>query len=59
MTNLKDDDLEFEVVVEGKAVSKHGSHVLAEVYVAKLDESTKGKAVIVPVTKGGKQFLLG
>jgi hypothetical protein len=57
--NLTDNDLQFEVLVEGKVISTHGSHVLAEVCIDKMDESTKKRATIVPVTKSGKQFLLG
>lgn len=57
--NLTDQELEFQVLVEGRVVSKHGNRSMAEASIAYLDESTKQKATIVPVTKGGQQFLLG
>ena len=57
--NLVDNELEFEILVEGKVIGKHGSKVLADVALDRLDEDTKRKAIIVPVTKSGKQFLLG
>lgn len=57
--NLTDNDLEFQILVEGTVVSKHSTKTLAEVSLAGMDENTQNKASIVPVTKGGKQFLLG
>jgi hypothetical protein len=57
--NLSDNELQYQVLVEGKVLSKHESKTLAELSLATLDESLKNKATIVPVTKSGKQFLLG
>lgn len=57
--NLDENELEFEVKVDDHTISKNGSRFLAEASLASLDAETKKRAVIVPVTKSGKQFLLG
>jgi hypothetical protein len=57
--NLNDSELEYQVLVEGKVLAKRDSQSLAEIFLASLDKTVQNKAVIVPVTKAGKQFLLG
>jgi hypothetical protein len=45
--------------VEGRVISKHPTKSLAEFSLQGLDEATKQKARIVPVTSAGKNVLLG
>lgn len=59
MNLSNDNELEFEVQVDGRTISKNGSRFLAEASLASLDEESKKRAAIVPVTKGGKNVLLG
>jgi len=56
---LNDNELEYQIVVEGRVLSKHINKFLAEASYELLDEESKSKAKIVPVLKNGKQVLLG
>lgn len=53
------EEIKFQVRVNGQVLTEAQSKPLAEQFVMSLTREQQERAVIVPVTKGGHQVLLG
>lgn len=59
LTAESENNMKFQIKVNGQVIAERQSQHLAEQFVSSLTTEQQQKAVIVPVTEGGKQFLLG
>ena len=54
-----DDNIKYQVVVNGSVLAERSSKHLAESFISQLTTEQQNIANIVPITSDGKQILLG
>ena len=61
MTTLmtEEETVKFQVKLHGQVLTEAPSRQLAEQFIMTLGEQQRNEAVVVPVTNGGHQVLLG
>jgi hypothetical protein len=57
--NLNNTPIKYRVIVDGKILNENANKNIIDLFVEGLDEATKSRAVIVPITTDGKQVLMG
>lgn len=56
---LESEVVKYQVQVNGQVLTTAHSQILAETFIGTLAPEQQQRAVVVPITEGGKQILMG